>query len=328
MFEWEKLGKIFDPKDLGGRSWMHEFAQSPSTVVFDDRVRVYFCSRPPPAADGMYLSYLSFVDLDRRDLRSVVRICDRPILELGGLGTFDQFGTNPISAIRQRDEIRVYYAGWTRCESVPFNGAIGVAVSRDGGETFGRLGPGPVLSYTPDEPFLLGSPRIRHFDGQWVLSYVAGKRWLPPAGPGAKPEPIYKIRMAFSEDGIGAWRRAGRDLIADTLGVDECQACPDILRHDGGYGMFFSYRRSQDYRGAEGGYRISYAFSKDLLHWTRDDQAAGMTVSASGWDSEMASYPHVFEMDGATYMLYQGNEMGRAGFGLARLLGRRGRGSR
>ncbi len=33
----------------------------------------------------------------------------------------------------------------------------------------------------------------------------------------------------------------------------------------------------------------------------------------------MVSYPHVFVLDGETYMLYQGNEMGRTGFGLARL---------
>jgi hypothetical protein len=30
----------------------------------------------------------------------------------------------------------------------------------------------------------------------------------------------------------------------------------------------------------------------------------------------------VFMLDGATYMLYQGNEMGRSGIGLAKLVGR------
>ena len=40
-------------------------------------------------------------------------------------------------------------------------------------------------------------------------------------------------------------------------------------------------------------------------------------ISDSGWDSEMVNYPHVFELDGKSYMLYQGNGMGRAGFGLA-----------
>ena len=33
----------------------------------------------------------------------------------------------------------------------------------------------------------------------------------------------------------------------------------------------------------------------------------------------MQCYPHVFECDGKVYLLYNGNEFGRHGFGLARL---------
>lgn len=312
-FKWKKLGKLFDPKDLTAPSWMHDYAQSPSVLIEDDYVRVYFCSRPAPGPDGLYLSYISFIDLDRTNLHNILRVCEQPVLELGKYGTFDEFGTYPVSVIRHGEEIRAYYAGWTRCESVPFNAAIGMAISRDGGETFQRLGDGPVLSYSPDEPFLLGSPRIRKFDGGWQLWYVAGKEWRMADG---KPEPIYKIRMASSNDGIN-WVKHGLDLIADKLGAHECQACPDVTWRDGQYQMFFSYRDIRNYRSSEGGYRIGYASSADMLHWARDDDQVGIGVSETGWDSEMVNYPHVFELDGATYMLYQGNEMGRAGIGLA-----------
>lgn len=315
MFKWEKLGKLFDPKDVQGDSWMKEFAQSPSVLIFDDYVRVYFCSRPAPGPDGLYLSYVAYIDLDRNNLLKVVNVCTQPALELGGYGTFDEFGTNPVSVIRDGDEVRAYYAGWTRCESVPINGAIGVAVSRDNGNSFARLGPGPVISYSPDEPFMMGSPRIRKFGPTWYLWYVAGKQWL---GTGGKPEPVYKIRLASSDDGIN-WVKHGKDLIESKLGEHECQACADVIFRGGRYHMFFSYRHSHNYRGKDGGYRIGYASSPDMLHWTRQDEAAGMHVSDSGWDSEMVSYPHVFVLDGETYMLYQGNEMGRAGIGLARL---------
>jgi hypothetical protein len=33
----------------------------------------------------------------------------------------------------------------------------------------------------------------------------------------------------------------------------------------------------------------------------------------------MQCYPHVFECDGKVYLLYNGNEFGRYGFGLAEL---------
>jgi predicted GH43/DUF377 family glycosyl hydrolase len=315
MFRWKKLGKIFDPKDLDAGSWMREFAQSPSALVNPDHVRVYFCSRPAPDPSGQYLSYISFVDLDRKNLLTVLRVCERPVLSLGKCGTFDEFGTYPVSVIRHESEVRAYYAGWTRCESVPFNAAIGLAISRDGGESFERLGDGPVLSYSPDEPFLLGSPRVRKFGDRWQLWYVSGKQWLKTSG---RPEPVYKIRMAFSENGID-WIKHGKDLIADKLGPHECQACPDVIYRDGEYHMFFSYRDIHNYKGREGGYRIGYASSADMIDWIRDDERVDIRLSEAGWDSEMVNYPHVFALDGETYMLYQGNEMGRAGFGLARL---------
>jgi predicted GH43/DUF377 family glycosyl hydrolase len=315
MLQWEKLGKLFDPRDHKDHPWMREFAQSPSVLIFDDVIRVYFCSRPAPDERGQYKSYIAFIDLDRRTPTRVVRICNEPVMRLGGCGTFDEFGTNPVSVIRHEKQIRAYYAGWTRCESVPFNAAIGIAISNNNGESFERIGEGPVLSYTPDEPFLLGSPRIRRFNGKWCLWYVAGKRWLKTS---SRPEPVYKIRMATSSDGL-IWRKAGVDLIEDKLGEDECQAGADVIERAGRFHMFYSYRQSQNYKGREGGYRIGYAVSDDLVNWKRNDELAGMEVSAEGWDSEMVNYGHVFSLDGETYMIYQGNEMGRAGIGLARL---------
>ncbi len=315
MLQWEKLGKLFDPRDHKGHPWMHEFAQSPSVLIFDKFIRVYFCSRPAPDEPGQYKSYIAFIDLDRKKPSNVVRICDKPVLGLGGFGTFDEFGTNPVSVIRYENQIRAYFAGWTRCESVPFNAAIGVAISNDNGDSFERIGEGPILSYTPDEPFLLGSPRIRRFNGTWYLWYVAGKRWIKTS---SRPEPVYKIRSATSSDGF-SWRRGGVDLIEDKLGEDECQAAADVIERAGRFHMFYSYRRSQGYKGKDGGYRTGYAVSDDLVEWKRIDELAGTEVSAEGWDSEMVNYCHVFGLDGETYMIYQGNEMGRTGIGLARL---------
>lgn len=83
--------------------------------------------------------------------------------------------------------------------------------------------------------------------------------------------------------------------------------------------MFFSFRHNFDFKTKENGYRIGYAYSEDLLNWHRNDEDAGIDVSQDGWDSEMVSYPNIFELNGSTYMLYQGNQIGRSGFGLAKL---------
>lgn len=318
MFHWRKLGKVFSPQEeSGGRPWLREFAQAPSALAFDRFIRVYFSCRPAADANGQYISYSAYVDLDRADPLRVLRVAEQPILQLGGLGEFDEFGTYPVSAIRHGDEVWAYYGGWTRCESVPFNVAIGLARSSDDGRTFTKAGRGPVLSYSPDEPFVLSGPKIRKFDGTWHLFYIAGSRWKRVDG---RAEPVYKIRSATSEDGVH-WIKNHRDLITSRIEADEAQASPDVFKANGRYHMFFCYRYSTHFRGRERGYRIGYASSADLCTWVRDDARAGIDVSADGWDAQMISYPHVFSVDGRTYMAYLGNEVGRYGFGLARLVG-------
>src|SRR5574341_527433 len=125
---------------------------------------------------------------------------------------------------------------------------------------------------------------------------------------------------ASSSDGIH-WDKINKDLIESRIEEDEAQASPDVFYANGKYHMFFCYRYSSHYRAKEHGYRIGYASSVNLVDWVRDDAKAGIDVSNEGWDAEMLSYPHVFELDGKTYLAYLGNQVGRYGFGLAVLDG-------
>lgn len=311
---WTRLGRVFDPEACRVPGWRSTFAQSPAAVVFDSHVRVFFCSRVADA-DGMSRSSIMRLDLDRADLRRVLAVHPEPVLPLGGRGCFDEFGANPVSAVLHGGELRLYYAGWTRCESVPFQAAIGVAVSRDGGESFSRLGPGPVLANDPDDAYVIGSPRVRRFGGRWHLWYSSGRKWVRTGG---RPEPVYKLRMAVSEDGL-EWERCGRDLLPSVLEEDECQASGEVFELGGRYHMLFSHRCNLDFRAAGRGYRLGYASSTDLLNWRREDEKAGLLAAEAGWDSESVSYPNIFSVDGRWYMLYQGNGIGQAGFGLAQL---------
>src|SRR5436853_2786610 len=94
MSKWNKLGKVFNPRRIQGRSWLGEFAQAPCTLVFEDFVRVYFSCRPPPDENGQYRSYSAFVDLERNDLFQIVRVGAEPILPLGGPA--NSTGSGPI----------------------------------------------------------------------------------------------------------------------------------------------------------------------------------------------------------------------------------------
>ena len=131
---------------------------------------------------------------------------------------------------------------------------------------------------------------------------------------------IYKIGHAVSIDGI-SWKKEGRQLIMDKLNPQECQALPTVIKLNNKYHMLFCYREAVDFRkNKKRGYKIGYAISKDLINWTRDDKNVGIDFSNNGWDSEMLCYPHMFHCDNKIYLLYNGNQFGRFGFGLAVLI--------
>ncbi len=316
MFKWKKLGKVFDPIGYDRKPWMCQYAQSPSAVIFRDFIRVYFCTRSQPDKSSQYISRISYIDLDKNNLSKIINVAKSPILELGILGTFDEFGTYPVSCLKNNEDIICFYGGWTRCKSVPFDVSLGMAISKDNGNSFKKIGNGPILSTSKDEPFIISSPRIRKFNNTWYLFYISGTEWVLDNG---KPEPVYKIRMAISND-LLEWEKVNKNIITDKLNKDEAQASPDVIHFNNMYHMFFSYRQAKDYRlNKNNSYRIGYAYSSDLLNWTRDDSLAGIGVSKTGWDSEMVSYPNLFELNKDIYMLYQGNETAKYGFGLAKL---------
>jgi predicted GH43/DUF377 family glycosyl hydrolase len=178
------------------------------------------------------------------------------------------------------------------------------------------LGDGPVLSFSPDEPFILGSPKVRIFNNKWYLWYSSGRKWVKRKNK--RPEPVYKIRMAISSDGLN-WKKVNKNLIENFLEKDECQASPDVFYYKGIYHMWFSHRYNFDFNSKNKGYRFGYAYSNDLINWTRDDSKAGIIKSNSGWDSESISYGHVFNIDDNIYLLYQGNNIGKTGFGIAKM---------
>ena len=311
---WKKLGLTFPLLELDRPTWMNSHAQSPATLELSDRIRIYFSTRQPADSDGRFVSNVGFADFSKKDPTQLLGVSQEPVIPLGGRGRFDEFGIYPWSVIRADDKIRAYFGGWTRPTSTPFNVGIGVAESSDGGLSFKRLGQGPVLSYSPDEPFVLSSPRIRKFGAVYYLFYIAGSAWVKN---GERLDPIYRIRGARSDDGL-CWTKFNIDLIQPVL-PGEAQASPDVFWHDGEFHMFFCFRHGVDFHRDGRGYRIGYATSKDLMTWNRNDSDAGLSRALSGFDSEMVSYPHHFFIGPKRYLAYLGNDFGRAGFGLAEL---------
>ena len=315
--KWRKLGKIFDPRNFRLANDCFEYAQSPQVLIFDDYVRIYFSTRRRDPINGKHLSHISFVNM-KKNFKDIINVSSHTVIELGKLGCYDEHGIFPLNILRNRDKILGYIGGWNRKVSVSVDTAIGLAVSHDSGLTFQRIGDGPVLSSSLHEPFLIGDPFVTIFENRFHMWYIFGVCWKKFEND-QPPDRIYKIGHVISDDGI-TWHKKeeGRQIVADRSGEDESQAMPTVAYFNGRYHMFFCYRQSFDFRkNRERSYRIGYAYSDDLINWIRNDAAVGIDVTEGCWDSDMLCYPHVFHCDGKVFLLYNGNEFGRFGFGLA-----------
>lgn len=313
--QWKKLGKIFDPRDHKLPNNCFEFAQSPQALVFDEFMRIYFSTREKDQSNK-YLSQIAFVDLDKKF--NIMKTATHPVISLGELGCYDEHGIFPLNVLEHEGMIFGYIGGWNRRVSVSVDGAIGIAISQDKGHTFQRMGNGPVLAASLNEPFLIGDPFVKVIDGIFHMWYIFGIKWKQ-FKPGSSPDRVYKIGHAVSLDGT-TWEKPndGEQLIADRLNVEESQALPTVARIGDRFHMLFCYRQSSNFRGnPDRGYRIGHASSYDLANWDRNDEELGLEVTAGDWDSDMLCYPHLFKIGEEIFLLYNGSEFGRFGFGLA-----------
>ena len=223
MFKWNKKGLIFCPQDE--HNWMHNYAQIPFPVDFGNFLRVYFATREKYNGNAVR-AFGGYVDLDKTDLKKIINISSQPLVYLGGVGEFDEFGSMPCSVVKNGDEYFLYYVGWTRCYSVPYDWEIGLAKSNDGAH-FVRYGKGPLLGPTVDEPYLNSTPIVYRFDDMWHMFYHTGRKWIKH---GDKFESQYVIKHATSEDGI-IWHRNNKNVLP-LIVLNECQTSPSDQRRD------------------------------------------------------------------------------------------------
>lgn len=305
--EWKKLGLIYNVTGRHGFDLTH--CHKPTPLLIDEEtLRVYFGTR-----DEHNRTRTTFIDLDTQDLRRIKYVHDRPVVDLGRIGAFDDSGANVCSIVRDGNAVLMYYIGANTSTTVHMRNAVGIAVSEDQGLTFRRLFDGAILDRTRDEPYYIGAADVFQENGIWKCYYTSGNEWRMIND---RPEIDYQIKYAVSHNGID-WQRHNVQVIHP---ADEFEVCarPSVWRRDGLYHMYFSRRSIAGFRlTSSKGYRAGYARSMDGLTWQRLDDEAGLYPSSEGWDSEGIAYPYHFDLLDRELLFYNGNQFGRSGFGVA-----------
>jgi hypothetical protein len=305
--KWVKKGKIFAPDH--DSDWMVSHASVPvADKITDEVLRIYFGTR-----DGEGRSHTSYLEVEADNPQKILYMHDKPVLSLGELGTFDDRGIMPSWLVSHDGNKYLYYIGWNPQVTVPYRLSIGLAISKDGGNSFHKVSNGPICGRAVDEPYFNTAPCVLVDGESWKMWYISCTGWQIIHG---HPEPSYLVKYAESADGIH-WHKTGRICI-DSNDSTEAIGRPCVFVEGATYKMFYSYRSTINYRtDSRQSYRLGYAESADGLSWNRKDDEVGIDKSGSGWDSQMMEYCYVYDHRAKKYLFYNGNGFGATGFGYA-----------
>jgi len=305
--DWKKLGVVFEVQQYS--PWMNSHASFPKALIMGDRIRVFFTTR-----DVNNRGRMGYVDLDKDDPMKVMQYSREPVLDLGEPGTFDDCGVTPSCAMWHDDKVYLYYHGWNALQLTPHRLTTGLAISHDGGHTFTRYSDAPLFDRTHKEPIFSNNPCVYKDNDTWHMYYLNLEKWIPING---RFEGMFTLYYAHSIDGIN-WHRDATVALEKNYDF-ECISNASVVKEDGIYKMWYSYRSIENFREGEGAYWIGYAESKNAKNWQRQDDCISLQRSKDSWDSVMLSFPSVITLDNKRYMFYNGNGFGKTGIGIAQL---------
>ena len=299
---WKKLGLIYEPDR--SLSWSKSHAQVPTVLSKSDgSCTVYFSSR---AIDQR--SYIGSCELNLNEPSRITDKSNTPILSPGAPGMFDFHGVYPSSIIEMDDSLWMYYIGYLGGNQRHlFYAAIGLAISRDGGKTFHRFQESPIMDKSSYDPCFVTAPTVVRTSSGFMMYYLSCFRWFEINGVFFS---YYDVKIATSSDGLN-WHRDGR--VALELGDATNYSRVSVIKDGEGFCLWTA--RANPSRGDC--YKIGIAKSIDGLKFSQFTYLDIPDSGSTDFDRKMSCYPFIVEYEGRYYMFYNGNELGREGFGLA-----------
>lgn len=297
---WIKQGFIYGPDGI--LPWARHTALTPTPLLKDEEtIRVYAGFR-----DEIGVSRIGYVDLDASNPLRVKNVSREPVLDVGRNGAFDDNGVILGDVIRVGTDIRMYYVGFQLVGKAKFLAFTGLAISSDGGDSFVRHSEAPVLDRSSNGLYIRAIHSVMQEGDKFRIWYACGNGWEEINGVSF---PQYNIRYLESTDGL-EFKGEGQ-LCVDVEGGEYRIGRPRVFKYENSFIMHYT-------RGTiQGEYMAGHAESVDGVHWIRKDAELGIGLSSDGWDCRHLCYPAVLRFGERTYMFYNGNDMGKDGFGYA-----------
>jgi hypothetical protein len=301
---WLRRGLIYRAPFDG--SWRDNSALTPTPFrLNEDVIRIFVSFRNPSG-----IGRIGYVDVSADNPADVIQVSDEPCLDVGQPGMFDDSGVILGDVVKVGQTLLLYYVGFQLVANVKFLAYTGLASSENDGSSFTRVSSVPVMDRSDEGRYIRAIHNVIFEDNIFKCWYAVGNGWKAING---KTFPQYHINYTESVDGVNFGVGSGV-ILPDEGNCEYRIGRPRVFRAGAGLTMHFTFGTT------DGRYQAGQATSLDGRRWERNDKGLVVTGDVGEWEMKHFSYPAVIPgKGGKVFMFYNGNDMGRAGFGFAEL---------
>jgi hypothetical protein len=273
------------------------FAQMPTPQIDGRYIKVFFSSRNSLGQSVPHQVILNLESL------AIVSNATPLNLTQGELGTFDHDGIMPSSIISIEGIAHLYYVGWSRAFTTPYQLGVGLAIKKQPKEFFEKIGIGPIVDKSLENPFFVTTPQVFRSGPGYKMLFTSGKGW---ERDNSRIESLYGISEAFSIDGVH-W--ANFKTLDFGGNPSDCLARPFFIDSH----TYISRRPKFNFRSPTNGYRIEMYLK---------DNPDFFSKCHSSWNSEIEdnsdrAYASLLQIGSRKIVLYNGEGFGKNGFHVA-----------
>jgi hypothetical protein len=296
-----KFEKIaFIPTPIGYKDWIVSHSACPTPIIIKDKVRV-LCG----FYDNKGISRIGYIDIDINKPNNIIRVSDKPYLDIGRPGTFDDNGVLPSCILNSDGKYYLYYCGFQLVDKIRYLIFSSIAINGV------RVSESPAFNRDRNSIFVKSAPFVILGKDRYMMDYyyISSNEIIDING---KLTPKYNIRKAnmLSPDYPDDESVLSINFKDDSeFGIGK----PCAIEYKDKTHLFYCTRSINK------GYSLGYAISGNYGHFTRHDDEIEKSISRDNFDSEEQAFPYVIKIGLEYYMFYNGNNFGKDGIGIARI---------
>jgi hypothetical protein len=302
-YTWTKFGLTYDAS-AHNPTWGLTHALVPTPLVIDpNHVAIYS----------------SFIDhefrgrIGRVDIRvdnghpEVLDVSRNPILDLGIAGSFSQYGVGMGAFWPNQVNCDLYFVAFDRPAGFKFKAFTGKARFNSTNQRYEHVSDKPEFGPEMGGQTIVGVHDIFEHQGLMHVLVSIGSGFERING---KNFPQYQVHLASGTD-LEHLEISDKPIIeakSPTYRIGR----PRITKTTEGFEVLVTAGK------LDGSYLPEVYYSRDLVDWTRGSVESFVSKQVIDFDDKHQCYLSRFTLNGEEWIVYNGNNMGISGFGLAK----------